>query len=186
MALISSSLHQLKALLQLTKIYCEQYQVKLVGSKTKMLIFTNSNMDNQVNVELATNSISIDGEIITPSSQGTHVGVIRSVEGNIPNIVERLSSHRKAIFAVLHAGLARGHRANPAAALRVEKLYGSSVILSGMASLVLTIKEEKMLDQHYKVHIERLLRLHQSTPHPVVFLLAGCLPLVGQLHVRMF
>ena len=79
-----------------------------------------------------------------------------------------------------------GHRANPAASLRVETVYGVPVILSGLASLVLSTKEENMLGQHYKVHLERLLRLHQATPAPVVFMLAGCLPLPAQIHLRMF
>ena len=43
-----------------------------------------------------------------------------------------------------------------------------------------------MVGQHYKVHVQRLLRLHQATPAPVVFLLAGCLPLPAQLHIKMF
>ena len=46
-----------------------------------------------------------------------------------------------------------------------------------MASLVLSDKEVKLMDQHYKVHLERLLKLHQATPAPVVYFLAGCLPL---------
>ena len=43
-----------------------------------------------------------------------------------------------------------------------------------------------MLDQQYKVHIQRLLRLHQATPAPVVFFLAGCLPLLSHIHLRIF
>ena len=43
-----------------------------------------------------------------------------------------------------------------------------------------------MIDQHFKTHLQRLLRLHQATPAPVVFLLAGCLPMKAQLHLRMF
>ena len=57
---------------------------------------------------------------------------------------------------------------------------------AGLASLVLSTKEENLIGQHYKVHVQRLLRLHQATPAPVVFLLAGCLPLPAQLHIRMF
>ena len=184
--LLSTSLERLKALLHLTKLYCDKYQVKLVGSKTKLLVFTTKQTELQAKVELAVTTISVDGERISPSSQATHVGVVRSVDGNGPNIASRLSAHRKAVFSVLHAGLAKGHRANPAACLRVESVYGVSVLLSGLSSLVLSSKEEKLIDQHYKVHIQRLLRLHQATPAPVVFLLAGCLPLQAQLHLRMF
>ena len=137
-------------------------------------------------VELALTTISVDGDVITPTTQATHVGVVRSPEGNGPNIAARLAVHRRAVYSILHAGLGKGHRANPAASLRVEAVYGAPVLFSGMASLVLTNKEEKLLDQHYKVHIQRLLRLHQATPAAVVFLLAGCLPLPAQLHLRMF
>ena len=89
------------------------------------------------------------------------------------------------MYSVLSAGLAKGHRANPAASLRVENVFGVSVLLSGLASLVLTNKEESLLAGHFKIHIQRLLRLHQATPDPVVFLLAGCLPFQALLHLRM-
>ena len=66
------------------------------------------------------------------------MGIIRSVESNFPNLMSRISAHTKAVMSVLPAGLGRGHSGNPAAALRVEKLYGSPVLLSGVAALVLT------------------------------------------------
>ena len=42
-----------------------------------------------------------------------------------------------------------------------------------------------MISQHYKVHLGRLLKLHQATPAPVVFMIAGCLPLRAQLHLKI-
>ena len=184
--LLSTDLRKLKALLHLTKLFCDKYQVKLVGSKTKLLVFTTKTTDMQARLEMAVTSIDVDGHNIVPSLQAPHVGVIRSPEGNSPNIAARLSAHRRAVYSVLHAGLAKGHRANPAAALRVEAVYGISVLLSGLASLILSSKEEKILDQYYKVYLQRLLKLHQATPAPVVFLLAGCLPLPAKLHLRIF
>jgi len=118
--------------------------------------------------------LSVDDHDICPSSQATHVGLVRCSDGNGPHISGRLTDHRRAVYAVLHAGLEKGHRANAA-----------PVLLSGLASLVLTSKEEKILDKYYKVHLQRLLRLHQATPTPVVFFLAGCLPLQAQLHLRI-
>ena len=44
------------------------------------------------------------------------------------------------VSAVMYAGLARGHRANIAACLRIESVYGTAVLLSGLASLVLSSK----------------------------------------------
>ena len=138
-ALVSTSLRSLEALLHLTKLYCSRYQVKLVGSKTKLLVFTSKQTDIQSKVELAVTTISVDGVNISPSSQATHVGVVRSVDGNSSHISARLAAHRKAVFAVLRAGLAKGHKANPSACLRVESIFGMPVILSGMSmsSLIL-------------------------------------------------
>ena len=130
--------------------------------------------------------VIMNGVAIAQSSKATHVGIVRSPEGNNFALADRISSHRRAIFGLMHSGLARSHRGNPYASLRVESCFGVSVLLSGLSAVVLTQKEENSLAQHYKVHVERLLRLHQSTPHSMVFLVAGCLPLPGLLHLRIF
>ena len=185
-ALVSSSLRNLQLLLHLSKMYCNKYQVKLVGPKTKLLVYNSRDTVLRSEVDLASTTITVNGAIISPSPQAPHVGIVRSVIGNEANILARLSAHRKAMYGLLSAGLARSHRASPAATLRLETIFGVPVLLSGLASLVLTAKEENMVSHHYKVHLERLLKLHQATPAPVVFMLAGCLPLQAQLHLKMF
>ena len=161
--LLSSSLMNLICLLHLTKMYCDKYQVQLVGSKTKLLVFNTKESVHHTAVELAAHPVIVD-ENIEPSDEASNVGVVRSVTGdNMAHISERISAHRKSVYAVLHGGMARGHRANPVASIKVEKVYCVSVLLSGMASLVLSDKEVKLMDQHYKVHLERLLKLHQAT-----------------------
>ena len=167
-------------------MYCDKFHVKLVGSKTKLLVFNSKETVIRSEVDLASTIITVNGDVISPSPEASHVGVIRSVEGNEANILSRLSAHRRAMYGLMSAGLARSHRACPASTLRVEAIFGVPVLLSGLASLVMTAKEENMIAQHYKVHLERLLKLHQATPAPVIFVLAGCLPLQAQLHLKMF
>ena len=75
-------------------------------------------------------------------------------------------------------------RGNPAASLKVEKLYGVPVLLSGTASLVLKQAEEDILGVHYKSKLENLQKLHQKTPDPVVYFLSGSLPISALLHLR--
>ena len=89
---------------------------------------------------------------------------------NSPSILSRLSAHRRATYYVLPAGLARGHRGNPAASVRVERLSGIPVLLSGLDCLVLSTQEVGVL----------------ATPESVVWFLAGCLPFEALLHLRMF
>ena len=103
---------------------------------------------------------------------------------NLPNIFSRISAHNNALRAVLPAGLARGHRGNPAASLRIETLYGSPKLLSGLPSLVLSKAEKDILHHHYKQSLERLQRLHKATPEPVFCFLGGSLSLTALLELR--
>ena len=52
--------------------------------------------------------------------------------------------------------------------------------------MVLSSTEVGILDSHFKMHVERLLKLYQSTPRSVVWFLAGSLPAEALLHLRQF
>ena len=101
----------------------------------------------------------------------------------MPNILLRISKHKSALGSVLSAGLARGHRGSPAAALRVHQLYCTPVLLSGLASLVLSKAEIRVIDSHYQNTIQSLQRLHEKTPRSIIYFLAGSLP--GEAHLRL-
>ena len=92
------------------------------------------------------NPIVIDVEQIGFSDQAEHVGIIRSA-GNIPNLMNINRCSKKATNATLACGLARGHRSNPAACIRVMNLYGTPVLMSGLGSLVLSPTEIYLLHQ---------------------------------------
>ena len=133
---------------------------------------------------VATNPVKIDEVEIGFEESTEHVGVLRSSAGNLPAILDRFSAHRKALGAVLHAGMARGHRGNPAASLHAESVYGVPVLLSGIASLVLYKSEINMINQHHKDMLSNLQRLLPNTPRTVVYFLGGSLPAEALLHLR--
>ena len=103
----------------------------------------------------------------------------------MPHVLSRLSAHIRAIGAILHTGMAGGHYGNPAASMRLQRLYGCPVLLSGLASLVLNKAEMAVIHHHLKVHLERILKLHKSTPECVVIFLDGSLPASALLHLKM-
>ena len=110
--------------------------------------------------------------------------MLRSVYGNLPTILERITAYRKALAGVLHTGVARSHRGNPAASLRVLQIYGNPVLLSGLAPLVLNKQETVTIDQHHKETLRSLQRLLPNTPQTVTCFLAGSLPGTALLHLR--
>ena len=182
--LLSSDIYSLQLLVKLTEEYCQKYRVKLEPKKTKLLGYCNKSSELLVELAKYSNSITIDNVEIKFSSQAEHVGVIRSTDGNLPNVLHRIAEHKKALGAVMSAGLARGHSGSPAAALRVHQLHCLPVLFSGLASLVLNKAETRLIDSHYQVTIQNLQRLHLRTPRSIIFFLAGTLPGEAVLHIR--
>ena len=86
----------------------------------------------------------------------------------------------------LHTDAAYHHNSNSSDTLCLEKLYGSPVLLSGIASLVLSNKEIRILYLQHKSMLCRLQKLNPNTPDCVIFFLAGQLPITATIHLRQF
>ena len=56
--------------------------------------------------------------------------------------------------------------------------------MSGLSSLVLKVSEIGIVALQYKDTLMKLQKLHDKTPEPVIFYLAGYLPGVAVLHMR--
>ena len=109
------------------------------------------------------NPLSLGGHAINLSQEAEHVGIVRSTQGNMPNILNRISAQNRAIMALLPTGMARSHRGNPAASLRIERLFGFSVLLSGLSSQTLEEAELGIIHHQHKINLERLQRLFPSS-----------------------
>ena len=59
--------------------------------------------------------VTLNDKKLSFQEDAEHVGIIWSSSGNIPNVLACISSHKRALSAVMHAGAARSHRANPIA-----------------------------------------------------------------------
>ena len=86
--------------------------------------------------------------------------------------------------SIVSSGLAHGHRSNPIAVLRVQKLYGFPVLLSGLASLTMLKSELNTIEQHFNSTLRCSQKLPSKTPLPVILFLSGSLPAVAELHLR--
>ena len=108
------------------------------ASETKLLVFSPKGDTSAAYWQEAA-PITMGGSHLPISSQAEHVGVLRSKEGgNMPALMSRLSAHGKSLYSVVSSSLARGHRGNPAASLRVEATYCAPQLYSGLATLLLT------------------------------------------------
>ena len=182
--LATNCIRNLQLLAHLTERYCKSHRVTLVPSKTKLLVIYPRAQKEAVEYAEIINQVKIAGVQVPFTDEAEHVGIVRSRSGNLPHITKRISAHKKALAALCSVGIAKGHRGSPSSALKLQQLYGTSVLLSGVASLVLNRKEINVLESHYKQIIERIQKLHSHTPRAVVYFLAGTLPIEGIIHSR--
>ena len=183
-AVVANSIHNINCLLKLSLAFCNKYHVSLSPGKTKLQVMYTREMKKRVDYDVATNPLYIDGSKIEFVETAEHVGLLRASSGNLPTILEKFSSHSKALGAVLHTGMARGHRGNPAASLHADSVFGVPVLMSGLAALILNKSEISMINHHHKEVIRNLQRLSPKTPRVVVYFLAGSLPGEALLHIR--
>ena len=115
MVMATNKLANLANILLITQDYCDKYSVALCPEKTKLVRLSRV-ADTEMEMM---NPIVINGRNIPFSECAEHVGIIRSVDCNLPNIMNRIKAHRKALGAVLFTGLAQRHRANPAVGLKM-------------------------------------------------------------------
>ena len=179
--LMSNDINKLHHILQLCLSYCQKYNVELSPSKTKLMIITPS----KKNIFIPHNPIYIAGKHIDFVEEAEHVGVLRSVQGNLPNIIQRIASFKKALGALVSCGLARGRRTNPAVCLRILSIYGTPVLLSGLASLVLTSSEVSCIDQQFKRTLQNIIKLATNSPPSLVYFVSGSLPFTAILHLKV-
>ena len=157
-----------------------------VPEKTKLLAYTPKNNLSVAYWQQAA-PICMAGTPLPLSSKADHVGVCRSSSGsNIPSISSRIAGHTKSLYSIISCGMARHHRGNPAASLRVEACYSAPKLFSGLATLILSPSEVNILSLHCRQTLQRVQRLHPRTPAPAVHFLSGSLPAPALLHQHQY
>ena len=68
--------------------------------------------------------------------------------------------------------------------LRAERIFRSPVLFSGLAALILNKTGVDIIAQHVKKTTQDLLKLHQKTTEPSIFLVSGTLPGEATLHLK--
>lgn len=153
-ALDAVDLHALQGLLDLSLYLCKKKQISLNTAKK---------LDDLSHFCKKTTEIKIGDDVIDFVDEAEHVGVVRSIQGNLPHLQSRMSAHRKQMGSILPIGLAKVNRANPVAVLRAHQIYCLPILFSGTAALVLKTSEVELIDQYLKNTLVNLQKLSPRT-----------------------
>ena len=181
---VSDNIYKLQCLVKLINDYCHDHKVTLVPSKTKLLCFGPNKFKNFIDFCKVINPIKIGEKIIDFDSKMEHVGVLRSVAGNMEALSSRITAQKRAIGSVISIGLGKNNLSNPLARLNILKIYGESALFSGLATLILNRKEINLLNSHQNGNIRKLQKFYSGTPNSFSLLVAGSLPGEAVLHKR--
>ena len=158
-SLLCNDIHQLQRLLDLVLIYCQKRQVQLSAGKTKPLLFCNKETC-YTKYTKHVSRLRIGETPINFVETAEHVGVLRSVSGNLM-FYQIIDNHKRSPAPLLlyelrkflqhqYCSLAQHHFLSPS-----------------LNPISLPIAH------HVKETTENLLKLHFKTPDPVVFFFVG-------------
>ena len=84
--------------------YCAKYHVDLSHEKTKLQVYSPASLQKSVDYWATTAPLVIDDNFINFVDSAEHVGIVRSISGNQPHILNRISSHKKGLGASVTRG----------------------------------------------------------------------------------
>ena len=170
-ALVSPSPQALQSLLNLSQTITSSKQMVNVPEKTKLMLF-NPKSDQSATYWQEVTPITMAGAALPLSSQAEHVGVLQCPGGsNLPSFISRMAGHTKSLYSVISCGMARNHRGNPAASLRVESSHCPCP--STQTPVHTPTYDCKAWPQQYPTQAQHL---HSSPQHPKFLVLSSVRP----------
>ena len=178
-ALISDTVVGAKTLIGIAELDANQQRYSFNTTKTKSMV---------INPKSTTwkPDITLNQEPVDDSRKEKQLGIQRTVNGSsLPTIEERISSSRKAVYSLAGAGLYGLNGTGPKVSLRMVRLYIIPILIYGLEALVIKKAEMEVLEKYYRSLIRQLQHLPENTAKPAIYLLSGCTPIEGQVHIRM-
>jgi hypothetical protein len=84
--LLSDDIHALQGLLDLSLYFCRKQHISLSSAKTKLQVFSSKRLGDMSYFSQVISQVKINGTPIEFSEEAEHVGIIRSVHGNLAHL----------------------------------------------------------------------------------------------------
>jgi len=115
----------------------------------------------------------------------THLGLKRPLQNPSADIIEKISTARRCLYAHLSAGIHGTNGVSPAVSRRVIQMKITPVLLSGLEAVILTSNERRQIDVFFNQCIRNLQALRKGTSNSAIHLLFGLLPIEAELDRRI-
>jgi hypothetical protein len=128
---------------------------------------------------------SLDDNLIYPSNETTHLGLIRAeLKENDLNIEARLSIARRTMYSLMNTGVHGANGLNPQTSYTIYQRYVMPRLLYGLEMLPLNQKQLNILSRLHTKTLRNFQTLPTRAVTYAVFLLLGALPIDAEIHRR--
>ncbi len=125
---------------------------------------------------------SIGSNTVTESTSTTHLGIIREKKYKL-NIEDRIQTGRRALYAMMGAGLHGRRGINPIISYQMYKTFALPKVIYGLETLQLTASDVKLLERFEVRFLKQIQSLPDRCANIAAYVLLGALPI--SLHVDM-
>ena len=151
-------------------------------SETKSVVLCVSDKDSEKR------SFRINNSEVPVVETATHLGIPRDNCSKFgTNLVaeERISSARKAVYAMMGAGLHGINGLNPLVSMHLIKIYIIPRLVYGLDVVRLTIKDMNSLMTYFKRLLKQIQHLPDRTSDSATYMMLGEPPIIAEIHKRV-
>ena len=177
-ALISSSVVGAKVLIGMAERDAQIHRYTFSAQKTKLMVINPKDKRPP--------SVRLNGENIGIIEHERHLGIERGISDTVKLTIEsRIKEARRALYSLAGAGLHGLNGVGPKVSTHMFSVYVHPILTYGLEALILDSKHYQLLEHFYKNVLRKLQHLPENTASPAIYILVGCIPLQGQIHIKI-
>lgn len=178
-ALISSSRLGAQVQIGIAQLEANQNRYCFSNQKTKVMVVNQKKDPENPNLKLNNNIIDV-------SEQEKHLGIERTPNHSAEATVDsRIKQSRRAVYSLAGSGLHGLNGVGPKVSFNMVQTYITPILTYGLESLILKDKDYETLESYYRSLLRQIQHLPENTAIPAIYLLLGCIPIQGQVHIKM-
>jgi len=176
--LITSSQTGVKVLMGIAEHDARIHQYSFSVQKTKLMIV---NPKDSMPPE-----VKLNCQPVATTERERHLGIERVTSNSAKVTIDtRIKEARRALYSLAGAGLHGLNGVGPKVSIHMFNIYVYPILTYGLESLILDAEHYKTLESFYKSVLRKIQHLPESTATPAIYILLGCIPLQGLLHIKL-
>ena len=184
MMVLAPNLPELQVIMAMIEDYANAEQYNIHPTKSEIIPF-NMKSDEGLTHLMSNSPVTLNGNPVPIKETTTHLGIKRGLTSSKLTVEARISTGRRTLYALMGAGLHGTNGLPVKISIKLYETYVQTRVLYGIESIKLTKSDVNNLELFHRKTIRSLLGLPERTAIPGLYILSGCTPMIGLIHLRV-